>query len=113
MFLTPKLGIKTNPARNVPTILPIVDNADIFPDVVPTLSILLFLIFTAIGDTAASKKLGIPNTIVAHIIETSTKLTDIPANLSINSTSNIGIKLVAIAEIIRNIDSIFISFSLF
>ena len=70
IVLTPKFGISINPAKNVPNILPIVDSEDIFPDVAPTLSGALFFSFTAIGDTAASRKLGIPNTIVADIIAT-------------------------------------------
>ena len=35
IFLTPILGINTNPAKNVPKILPMVDYDDIFPDVAP------------------------------------------------------------------------------
>ena len=99
IFLTPKFGININPAKNVPKILPMVDNDDIFPDVAPIWSILLFFIFTAIGDTVASKKLGIPKVTVAHMIATKIKLFDICDNTSINTTSNIGIILVAIAEI--------------
>ena len=99
IFLTPKFGININPAKNVPKILPIVDNEDIFPDVVPIWSILLFFIFTAIGDTVASKKLGIPKVTVAHIIATKIKLFESCDNTSINITSSIGIILVAIADI--------------
>ena len=39
IFRTPIFGINTKPAKKVPNMLPIVDNEDIFPEVVPTLSI--------------------------------------------------------------------------
>ena len=60
---------------------------------------LLFFIFTAIGDTVANKKLGIPKVTVAHMIATKIKLLESCDNTSINTTSNIGIMLVAMAEI--------------
>ena len=68
MFFTPSLGIKTNPAKKVPKILPIVDNADILPETLPISSMPLSFSFTANGDAVAKNILGIPNVTVEQII---------------------------------------------
>ena len=68
MFFTPNLGINTKPAKNVPTMLPIVDSADILPETPPISSMSLSFSFTANGDAVAKNILGIPKVIVEHII---------------------------------------------
>ena len=105
----PKFGINKNPATNVPTILPIVDNDEIFPDVFPTSSCVLSSNFTAYGDTIANIKLGIPNTTAEHIIATNTKLLDNSDSGCTRIASNIGIKLVKNAPANINADNTFIS----
>ena len=102
MLLTPIFGISINPAKKVPIMLPIVDNDDIFPDTVPTSCSWLFFNFTAIGDTVASMKLGIPNRNVADIIATIISCCIFCAKKSTIMVSNIGIRLVVIAAINMN-----------
>ena len=98
ILLTPILGISTNPIKNVPTILPIVDNDDILPDNEPISCSSILFIFTAYGEIIANIKLGIENTIIAHIIAAIIKLGIKPANIFTTQVSNNGIALVANAE---------------
>ena len=79
-----------------------------FRDTFPTSFSCDDLILTAIGEIVASIKLGIPKTIVVDIIDTNIKFCDTLANLSISTTSKIGIiEVVTPAINIKN-DTIFI-----
>ena len=97
IVLTPNVGIRKNPAKKVPTILPMVDKDDVFPDILPTSSNSLSFSLTAYGDTIAITKLGIPKTTAAAIKATTTKFPDSFTKFSTNMVSMIGIKLVKIA----------------
>ena len=111
-MLTPILGISTNPIKNVPTILPIVDNDDILPDNEPISCSSILFIFTAYGEIIANIKLGIENTIIAHIIAAIIKLGIKPANIFTTQVSNNGIALVANAEYNKILANLFILASL-
>ena len=110
--LTPNVGIKKNPAKNVPNILPIVDNDDVLPDISPTFEYSLSLNFTANGDTVAITKLGIPNIIADVTNAINTKLFEMLAKFFTSTVSNIGIRLVVRAPNSIVVDKLFILGSL-
>ena len=90
--LVPIVGINQKPVTNVPNILPIVEYADILPDISPILSLLLShsicFNFTENGETNANTKLGNPNNNTDIIIAVKTNGSPIPANGSKIKTSN-------------------------
>ena len=65
IVLTPNVGIRKNPAKKVPTILPIVDKEDILPDKVPISFSSLLFIFTANGDTVGIR---MPDSLIAKTL---------------------------------------------
>ena len=97
IVLTPNVGIRKNPAKNVPQILPIVESDDVLPEISPKFSYSLSLNFTANGDTVATTKLGIPNIIADEINAIPTKSLEIFVRLFTKTTSNNGIRLAVSA----------------
>ena len=93
IVLTPNVGIRKNPAKNVPKILPIVESEDVLPEISPRFSYSLSLNLTANGETVANTKLGIPNITADVINAITTKLLVIFAKLLTSTVSNNGIKL--------------------
>jgi len=73
IFVVPNVGIRKNPAPNVPTILPIVDIAYRLPTVEPEVSREFILSFTAYGDTIPSSTLGSEKSVNVLIIVRSLK----------------------------------------
>ncbi len=94
----PKYVIKKNPAKNVPTMLPIVEIADRFPTVLPVDVSLCSLSFTAYGENIPSAMLaGVKRTIVAITDEVLRSLIDAWMSVRTGSFINVvnAIKIAA------------------
>jgi len=59
MLLTPKLGIRKNTVKKVPTMLPTVATKYKFPAILPSLSILFTFNLIANGETIPKSTVGI------------------------------------------------------